>query len=444
MPKWGMRDLMNKALMAREAASYWADNASVQVGYPALEEDCECDVVIVGGGYTGLSSAYHLAKAGVSSIVLEAKTIGFGASGRNGGFVSSRFRYPLTAMARAHGAEAAKRMYEIGQDAAQTVERLVDELGIVEAGFKRTGSISGAHDARSLASLETMVEQVRALTGDQHWYLLSKEEIAEHTGSDNFCGGAVNGSIGALHPLNYVRGLARGCTKFGVRIYENTPALQIDEHVSGVEIRTERGLIRASQAILAANGYADAYQATKAVRRKVIPFQSVAIATAPIRPDLNKQVLGDQFPIMVETKRLPKWFHLVGDRLLVGGRGDYSGRENVAIYQQLRTSMLQIFPQLEGIKIDYRWSGTLAVTEDRLPHIGKASPRVYYAMGYNGTGVAMSSHMGVFLSKLVRSEPVDLSLLGSRQDNDIPFYFLRGLATHVVGRYYQVLDRLGK
>ena len=424
--------------------SYWSRNAVPPDEYPSLAADVKADVVIIGAGFTGLSAACHLARHDISAIVLEAKTVGFGASGRNGGFVSSRFRYPLSMMARDHGVDVAKRMHMIGLEAVSTVERLVAELDISASHFARTGSLSASHDDRSFAGLKSMIRSNRDLTGDDAWTILDMAEIAKRTGSGRFVGGAINGSIGVIHPLNYVRGLARGAHKMGIEIHENTPALFVKPDRNGVLVGTAHGEVRARYAILASNGYSDMTPATKLVRRRVIPFQSVAIATAPIPDGLLETILSPFSPIMVETKRLPKWFHRVGNRLLVGGRGDFSGHENPDIYKQLKKTLLDIYPQLEPVGIEFQWSGNLAVTQDRLPHIGWASKNILYAMGYNGTGVAMSSLMGDFLARMLRKQQVDLALLAGDNFEDIPFYFLHGPATQIVGRYYQILDDLGR
>jgi gamma-glutamylputrescine oxidase len=424
-------------------SSLWAATAAFDVRYPRLDREIQADVVVVGAGFTGLSAALHCAEDGRSPVVLEAETVGHGASGRNGGLVSGKFRVPFHVVAARQGCEAARRLYEIGKEAVSCVEALVERHGLAEAGFSRTGYVTAAHTLRVLESQKTAVEWLRSEMGDVSSRLLTAGEVAEELGTSIYVGGSFNPTAGALHPLNYVRGLAGAAVRSGVGVYENSPVSRVVSGPDGVVVETPGGMVRARQIIYATNGYSTATPATAALKTRVIPFRSAIIATTPLSGNLLRSVLPSG-RVAADTKRLLRWYRIVNDRMVFGGRGSFGHDERQSAYDGLRENMESIFPQLAGQPIAYSWSGLVAMTLDYLPHVGRLDERSFYAMGYNGSGVAMSTLMGRYLAAITRGETPDLGLIASRRFAPIPFYPLQAPAVRAASAWYQLLDALGR
>jgi glycine/D-amino acid oxidase-like deaminating enzyme len=422
--------------------SLWAATADPAPNLPALDGDAAADVVVIGAGYTGLSAARHIAAAGLDPLVLDANAVGWGASGRNGGFVTPKFRLSLPAIAAAHGRDMARRMYELGHEAVDAVEALVEEFGIDSAGFARVGLVKAAHTERALAAVAAEADWMKAEMGDGHISLLSRDEVRAELGSDGFVGGALTRGPGCIHPLNYVRGLAAGLSARGIRIHEDSPALAIRREPGAVVVETPRGRVRAVQAIIATNAYSDLTGATRAMQRTLVPFRSAILATAPLPPDLAASLLPTR-RICSETRRMMRWFRIVDGRFVFGGRGAFGKADSPAAFAALRRAMVALFPMLADIPVEYSWSGLVAMTLDSVPHVGRRDDGLLFALGYNGAGVAMASLMGRYLAAFVRGEAPDVGLLDARRLAPVPFYPLREPAVRAVAGWYQMLDAVG-
>jgi glycine/D-amino acid oxidase-like deaminating enzyme len=320
---------------------------------------------------------------------------------------------------------------------------LVEECGAQSCNFGRHGHITGAHNAPALIRLREANVWLAAEMGDKASRMLSREEVRWEIGSEIFVGGSLNAADAGVHPLNYVRSLARAVSGRGVRIFERSAAIALSPETDGLIVKTQHGAVRAKQAIFATNAYANMTSATGELPRGVIPFRSAAIATAPLPEDVLRAILPTR-RMGSDTKRLLRWFRLVGDRLVFGGRGAL-GRdgESEQVYRRLQIEMVTMFPALRGIRVDFRWSGLVAMTLDLLPHIGRMDDRRLYAMGYNGTGVAMANLMGRYLAKMALNEPVDAALLSRFPLKPIPLHALRAPAVRAVAAWYQLLDALG-
>jgi gamma-glutamylputrescine oxidase len=423
--------------------SLWAATAIPAPNYPALNADARADVAIIGGGFTGLSAAIHIAKDGRRPVVLEANEVGFGASGRNGGLASGKFRVSFQDIAKRHGSEAARRMYELGREAVDCVEELIEELGIEGADFRRCGYVTAAHTESALKGQQAAINWLRSEVRDTTSRMLSREEVVTELGTTQYVGGSLNTKAAALHPLNYVRGLARAASAAGIAIHENSPVLRVRQDDGGSIVETPRGSVRARQVIYATNGYSDLTGATRILKPRVIPFRSAIIATVPLPEGLRHSVLPTG-RVAADTKRLLRWYRMVGDRLIFGGRGAFGKVDSPAAFKSLQANMTTVFPQLAGHSIEFRWSGLVAMTLDYLPHIGQIDDRSFYAMGYNGTGVALTSLMGRYLAAVTRGETPDLGLLGSLPFRPVPFYPVRAPAVRLVTGWYQILDALGR
>lgn len=434
---------MTPCLALDPAPSLWAATARPAPVFPVQEGDVQADIVIIGGGYTGLSAAHHIAATGGSPVVIEAHEPGWGASGRNGGVVTAKFRPSFPAIAKAHGPAVARRMYDIAHEAVDAVGELVDHYGIADANLVRSGQVKAAHNEQTLRYAVDEAAWLKAEMGDTSMTVLSAGEVRDETGSDGFVGGVLNAGSGGIHPLNYVRGLAAGIAGRGIPVFSGSPALDLRRDGAGVIVETPRGTIRARQAIVATNSYSDLTPATRAWQRTIVPFRSAMIATEPLSAPLAATIMptGRTY---TETKRMMRWFRKVDGRVIFGGRGAFGKEDSPAAFRSLHKAMVGIFPQIADTPIAYRWSGLVAMTLDALPHIGRQDERVLYAMGYNGAGVAMSSLMGRYLAALARGEEPDLGPLRAARPRTVPFYPLREPAVRAVAGWYQFLDAIGR
>ncbi len=423
--------------------SLWRETATPASAPRALSGSTRADIAIVGAGYTGLSAALRAIEKGLKPVVLEASEVGFGASGRNGGVVSTKYRVSLSDMAKLHGVDVAKRMSGLGHDAMDCVERYVEMFDIRAAGFAKTGNLRCAHSMHALAGLTEEAEAVRGSFGDTSLRVLDAEEMAHETGSRSFVGGVLNTHAGVIHPLNYARGLARAVRKGGGEIFEQSVVKCTNQTSAGVELVTEHGSVRADRLVIATNGYSDLSSATAGVRKSVIPFRSAMVATEPLPAEIFATLVRNGRSYS-ETRRMMRWFRRIDDRLLFGGRGAFGKSDSSTAFAALETAVKAIFPQLADKSVTHRWSGLVAMTIDSLPQIGLANPRTAFSLGYNGTGIAMASLLGRYALDLVMGETLDLGPMRRSQPEGIPFYFLREPAVRTVAGWYQFLDLIGR
>lgn len=422
--------------------SLWRETAVAAASRAALTETVEADVAIVGAGYTGLSAALRAIERGLKPVVLEADEVGFGASGRNGGVVSTKFRVSLSDMAKDHGIDTARRMSNLGHAAMDCVERYVADYGLTAAGLAKTGNLRCAHNALALERLKAEAATARDTFGDRSLTILDARETAAETGSADFVGGVLNSHAGVIHPMNYVRGLAAAVEARGGAIFERSAAAAMEPRPNGIEVRTASGAVRAARLVLATNGYSDLTAATAPLRSAVIPFRSAMVATEPLPAEIFETLVphGRSYS---ETRRMMRWFRRIDDRLLFGGRGAFGKQDSESAFLALEAAMKRIFPQLSGNSITHRWSGLVAMTLDSLPQTGLLDARTAFSVGYNGTGIAMASLLGRHALDLVMGDRPDLALMRRERPHTIPFYFLREPAVRTVAGWYQFLDRVG-
>jgi Glycine/D-amino acid oxidases (deaminating) len=433
---------MSSRASAPIGRSLWQSTASARPTFSTLRSEDRFDVAIVGGGYTGLSSARYLARKGLSPIVLEANHVGWGASGRNGGVVSGKFRVSFRDISSRYGLETARRMHRLGIEATEHIGVLVDEYKIAAALYQPSGSLRCAHNAASFASLKQECEWLNSALGDQACSILSAEHLQEEIGSGNFSGGMLNRHGGIIHPLNFVLGWADGLLREGVTICEQTPVLSLKVESDGVCLETDKGTIRAKQVVLASNSYSNISPATRPIEKAVIPFRSAMIATKPLEGTAAEHLLrfGRSY---TETRRMMRWFRKAQGRLLYGGRGAFGKEDTEAAFSALHKAMVRQFPELSNIEVTHRWSGLVAMTLDSLPHLGRYNDRVIYAAGYNGSGVALSSLMGKYVAELATGQRPDLGLVTSSRLRPVPFQLVREPAIRTVAGWYQFLDAIG-
>jgi gamma-glutamylputrescine oxidase len=426
-----------------DISSLWQQTAGERPVLSPLSGEQQYDVAIIGGGYTGLSTARYLAARGLSPVVLEANRIGWGASGRNGGVVSGKFRLAFSDVAARYGIDTARSMHDLGLEAIDHVGELIADYAIPDADYRPNGSLRCAHNEVTLAGLKRETEWLTTALGDRACTILGRDEMERETGSRDFVGGMLNTHGGVVHPLNFAFGLARGLTKAGISIFEETPVIRMRREGDGVLVETRKGTIRAKQVVIATNSYSDLTGATSGVRKSIIPFRSAMIATEPLEGTPGRGLLTSDRSY-TETRRMMRWFRKANGRLLYGGRGAFGKTDSEAAFNALHTAMVRQFPMLKDVKVTHRWSGLVAMTLDSIPHAGRLDDRIVYSVGYNGTGVALASFMGKHVAALVAGEKPDLGLLTSEPLKPVPFYPIREPAVRLVAGWYQFLDAIGR
>jgi glycine/D-amino acid oxidase-like deaminating enzyme len=425
------------------AKSLWAATAQPAPALQSLQGERQCDVVIIGAGYTGLSAAHHIAASGREPLILEANTLAWGASGRNGGVVSPKFRVGFPALMQRFGRDTALHMYQTGYAAVDSLVEMIESLGIAGAQLHMGGHVAAAHNEHALGGLQATADWIKRETGGESSRMISAEQVREMTGSTIFHGGLLTPKAGGIHPLNYARGMASSLNERGVKMFINSPAEQVRHEGDRVIVQTPQGRVSARQVVYATNGYSDQSAATDALHRRLIPFRSAIIATEPLPPHVLAGIMpGGQ--VCGDTKRMLRWFRVIGDRLIFGGRGAFGKHDSDSAFRTLQRSMGVVFPALRDYPIAFRWSGLVAMTIDYLPHAGQLDERSFYAIGYNGGGVAMSTYMGKQLAAMTAAEPVQLGLLAGDTFKPIPLHAFRAPGVRLAAGWQQLLDAIGR
>jgi glycine/D-amino acid oxidase-like deaminating enzyme len=421
-------------------SSLWLTTAHPPRTYPRLQGDHQTDVAIIGGGYTGLLAAHHLARSGVSCAVLEANDVGWGASGRNGGMAVLRYKSSWCAIARELGDEHTRALHRLLLEAIDLLESVVAEYAI-DCGFSRCGHITAASGRRAVAMLQADVQWLASI-GDRVPRMLSAGETQALTRTDAYLGGYLDARAGGIHPLDYVRGLAAGLADRGVPIFAGTRVDALRDGTEGVALETAGGIVRARQALVATNAYTELVRFGTDLGSRIVPVSTSIVTTAPLPSSVLETILpGGQ--VVSDTRHLLNYFRIApGNRLLYGGRGSLIGRESPDVYSGLERKLAETFPALAGVEIDHRWSGKVAVTLDDFAHVGRVSARVAYAMGYGGRGVVLTSLLAKWLAQLAMGETVDAGPMGPAAFTRIPLQAVRIPAMRTVAGYYGLLDRL--
>ena len=373
---------------------YYADSAGPARPFPRLSGDIGADICIIGGGYTGLSSALHLAEAGAQPVLIEAETIGFGASGRNGGQIHTGPRLEQPVLEKWLGVQHARDIWSLCEESKTLLRGLVERFEIDCA--LRDGLVIAAHNERALKDLAGDTAYLRDHYGYDAARMMDAGETREKLGTAIYPGSRLDLGGGHLHPLAFARGLAVAAEDAGATLWEHSRAVSLKQHGNGVTIRCEHGSVTAKKVLLAC----DAFSATIAPQLDAYigHVESFIIATEPLPPHLGESVLPSGVAV-ADTRHVLDYYRKSADgRLLFAGRESYfTPPKDIAAL--VRPRMLQVFPQLEKTRIDYAWSGTVGITRTRMPHFGELGPRILFAHGYSGQGVALANLGGKLLAE---------------------------------------------
>ena len=351
------------------------------------------DVAIMGGGYTGLSAAKTLAKNGVNAAVLETNTVGWGASSRNGGMVLTGLKLGMQTVMRKYGQHLAKRLFRCSLEAIDTVEQIVKEENI-DCGFRRYGHLLTANKPKHYDALKEEAEFMeKAFNHKLH--VLSRAEQCAEIGSDIYHGALLDECSGGLNPAQYVTGLALAAAKAGATLHARARINRLERRHgrSDFLIETERGSLSAEAVLVATSGYTG--NVTHKLQKKIVPIGSFIIATERLTDEMVKELIPHNRMIF-DSKHFLNYFRLWDQRLIFGGRAAFFPETSHTIQRSaeiLQREMIQVYPQLKDVNVEYVWGGTLDFTFDMMPHVGEVEG-IYYSLGYAGHGVAMATYLG--------------------------------------------------
>jgi glycine/D-amino acid oxidase-like deaminating enzyme len=422
--------------------NYWLTTAKMPAGQTE-SLPAAVDVAVIGAGFTGLSAARCLAKRGANVAVLEAETIGWGASSRNGGMVLTGLKLSVNELIARYGRELTRRMYAVSLETIDCVERVVHEESI-DCDFSRCGHLEVACKRKHFEDYARQSEVI-AREFQHQLRVVPRNQLGSEIGSTIYFGGMVDEVSAGLSPARYVAGLARAAMKYGACIREKTRVERIEREsrqgTAGWKLTTSHGQLWARDFFVGTSGYTGS--ATPTLRKKIIPIGSYIITTE-ILPENLAQELSPRNRMIYDSKNYLYYYRLTPDRrMLFGGRAAFFPETESSIRRSaeiLRRGMIEVYPQLRDTKVEYVWGGTLDFAFDIMPHAGQMDG-IYYALGYAGHGVAMATWQG---------QQVAEQLFGAAPENpfgEIPFpgaplglYNGNPWFLPVAGMYYKFLD----
>lgn len=371
--------------------------ANDRTRYPAFDGSCRTDVCVVGGGYTGLSAALHLAGLGFRVVVLEARHPGWGASGRNGGQLGTGQRCDERELERRYGEAHAQALFAMAEEAKARVATLITRHGI-DCDYTPGQLIVAARPSHAIALRERAAHLERRYAYG-HMRFLPRQALAEWLDAPHYHGGCLDAGAAHLHPLNYCLGLARACREAGVAVHGDSPATGWQRHGERIEVHGPRGSVHCRWLVLACNAHLGAL--APRIAPWIMPISSFLVATQPL------EVHGRALPVrggvcVHDTRFVVNYFRITADgRLLFGGGERWRQTWPTDIAAFVRPHLRRVFPGLATVPIDHAWGGTLAITMNRMPHLGRMAPNVYFAQGYSGHGIATATFAGGLLAEAI-------------------------------------------
>jgi len=418
--------------------SYYAATAVGIRNYPALEEHRQADVCVIGGGYTGLSAALNLAERGLDVVLLEAERIGFGASGRCGGLVGSGQRMEVLDAEKAFGVTRSRELWDYAELAKQEIRERVEKHAI--ACDLQRGQMVGVHKRSYLGWARETADVLAERYAYPFCAALSAEESRERVATDSFLEGLFDSEALSLHPLNFNLGLARAATEAGVRIYEGSRVLRYS-HADPTKVETSTGSVTASFVVLGCNGYLGNLEPR--VAGKIMPINNFMVATEPLGEERARKLINGRFGVH-DTRFVVNYFRTSDDhRLLFGGGENYRAGFPRDIKNFVRPNMLKLFPQLKDVALDYGWGGTLSVTVNRLPHLGRLAPNVFFGQGYSGHGISTAIFAGKVIAEAITGTADKFDVFTELPIHTFPGGTLLRYPGMVLGMlYYSIKDRI--
>jgi len=420
------------------AGSYYAASANWQTDYPRLEGDLSCDVVVVGGGFTGVNTALELAERGYDVVLLEANRISWGASGRNGGQIIGGLGHDPERFAKSIGEEGVRAIYQMGIEARDIIRERIETYEI-DCDLK-WGYCDVALKPRHMKQFAEWRDFEQSIGNPHPYTLLDRYELRDYVCSDRYLGGLHNEANGHIQPLNLCIGEARALETLGGRIFEQSRAIGLEQG-NPARVRTEQGSVNARQVVLAGNAYLGGLVPELASR--ILPSSSSVIATAPLSEALAREILPGDVAVC-DPRTALDYFRLSADRrLLFGGLSNYTGLEPADLVGVMRRKMEAVFPQLTGIRIDYAWSGWIGIGLNRMPQLGRLADNVAYIQAYSGHGVAPTHIMARITAEMIARESRRFQIMERIRHWPFPGgRYLRRPALAIGMAWYKALDAI--
>lgn len=384
---------------------------------PTLHGQSRADVVVVGGGLTGLSTALHLAERGIAVALLEAHEPGWGAAGRNGGQVNAGLKYEPEAATRALGPIHGPRLSQLASAGPDYLFDVIERHGI-RCEAERGGTLRAAYHPKHVASLEDSARQWRDRGVD--FRLLDQAEVRAMTGTERYVAALLDPRGGSLNPLGLSRGLAAAALAAGARIHGGSRATALVRAGNEWRVETAAGSVTAAKVVLATDGYTD--NLWPGLRRSIVPIYSTIIATEPLPADVAAEVMPSR-AVLYEVGTITTYYRRdAAGRLLMGGRGVQRPAHSISDYRQLVSYAQRLWPALREIRWTHWWNGQFALTPDFYPRLHAPAPGVMIAHGYSGRGLALSVSVGRELADALTGKPVDELAIPATPIKPIPFH----------------------
>ena len=397
------------------------------------------DVAVIGGGYTGLSAARTLAKRGVNVAVLEAETIGWGASSRNGGMTLTGLKIAMQTAIKRYGRDHARRLFQCSIDSVNTVEQIVRDENI-DCGFARTGHLLTASKPAHYEGFKGEVDFM-AKEFNHAVRLVPQKDLQSEIGSSIYYGALVDEVSGGLNPAQYVKGLAGAAEKAGATLHARARVNSLERRGKRFFIQTERGALQAESVLVGTSGYTGS--ATKKLQKKVIPIGSFIIATERLSDELVYK-LSPKHRMIFDSMHYLNYFRLWDNRMIFGGRAAFFPENENTIAQSgeiLRSEMIKVYPQLKDAKVEYVWGGTLDFAFDQMTHVGEEDG-IFYSLGYAGHGVAMATYLGATVAEAMLKGNIKEHPFAKFSFPSAPLGLYNGNPWFLpfAGMYYKILD----
>lgn len=420
--------------MPLSTETYYRASAPRPSPRPPLEHTREAEVCIIGGGFAGLATALGLLERGVRDVVvLEAETVGFGASGRNGGFVFGGFSLGCRDLLAQLGRERARHLYRLTLDAVETIRQRIarydiacdaNPAGVILANWFDDDAI--LHDTREFMQREFEVD----------WRFMPREELRESVKTGRYFGGLHEANAFHFHPLKYAQGIASAIESLGGTIHEQTRVVRIERRDAGTRVHTAAGSIDARQVVVCCGGYIDRLEPR--LSPAVLPIATYVMATEPLGERLASAMT--QQAAIYDTRFAFDYYRPLPDtRLLWGGRISIRDLRPPQVAELLTRDLLRVYPQLRGVAIDHAWSGMMSYARHQMPQIGRLPDGLWYAMGFGGHGVGPTTLAGEVLARAIAGGE---SLPSGFERYGLPptFGALGLLAAQLTYWYYELKD----
>jgi glycine/D-amino acid oxidase-like deaminating enzyme len=418
---------------------YWHTTVEMPDDSGAIPLPDKVDVAVVGGGFTGLSAALALARRGAKVAVLEANTIGWGASSRNGGMVLTGLKLSTETICKKYGRDLARKLFQCSLDAIDAVEQVVREENI-SCGFARQGHLLVANKPAQYDGLVKGAEFMEREFGHKV-QLVPRHEQHDEIGTDLYYGALIDETSGGLNPAQYVAGLARAAEKAGATLHARARVNRIEHTMNRFGVETTRGKVVAEKVLIGTSGYTG--QATPKLQKKIIPIGSFIIATEKLSDELANE-LSPKNRMIFDHKHYLNYFRLWENRLIFGGRAaffpedDKTLRSSAAILQR---DMIRVYPQLKDVKVEYVWGGTLDFAFDMMTHVGEMDG-LFYSLGYAGHGTAMATYLGKTTAEAMLNNSISDHPFASFSFPGAPFGLYDGRPWFLpfAGMWHRILD----